>query len=66
MIYKAAIAKPWNHASKTFDNIFLLDDLRLKESPLLNTLLVDIIQNDILFDRVNYGLEMGNALLVLA
>ncbi len=43
MVDKAAISKPWNHASEAFNNIFLLDDLWLKKSPLLNALLVDIV-----------------------
>ncbi len=66
LVDKAAVAKSWDHASETFDNIFFLDDLGLENSPLFDTLFVDIVENDLLFDGIDDRLEEGYALRVLA
>ena len=66
LVDKAAVAKSWDHTSETFDNIFLLNDLGLENSPLFDTLFVDIVEDDLLFDGIDDRLEVGYALCVLA
>jgi hypothetical protein len=43
-----------------------LNDLGLENSPLFDTLFVDIVEYDLLFDGINDRLEEGYALCVLA